>query len=122
MKILLTGLLFGTFFLGYAQISEKSITELSQKDADTGILIDVRTPEEFEAGHLDTAINIDWFAADFKERVAALAHDKNQKVYVYCKKGGRSAKAAQGIGHHLVFINKKNPNAILCKGLETNGV
>ena len=56
-------------------------------------LIDVRTPEEFSEGHLENAQNMNYYDDDFKQQLSVL--DKNQKVYVYCKKGGRSASAAE---------------------------
>ena len=56
-------------------------------------LVDVRTKEEFLEGHLHKAQNICITDDDFKEKVAKL--DKDHPVYVYCKGGGRSAKAAQ---------------------------
>ena len=74
-----------------AQISSKPITEVSQNELNSVILIDVRTPPEFEAGHLENAVNINWFDQNFAEQVANI--DKNETIYVYCKKGGRSAKA-----------------------------
>lgn len=55
-------------------------------------LVDVRTSEEFEVSHLKNAQNICVTSKDFREKVAFL--DKHKPVYVYCKKGGRSAKAA----------------------------
>lgn len=56
------------------------------------VLLDVRRPDEFAAGHLPGAVNIDVTAADFAQRVAAL--DKTKATYVYCRSGARSAKAA----------------------------
>ena len=56
-------------------------------------LIDVRSDKEFGASHLKNAQNICVTDDDFKEKVSSL--DKNQPVYVYCKKGGRSARAAK---------------------------
>ena len=56
-------------------------------------LIDVRTPEEFAEGHLPKAVNIDVNSDDFETKVTSL--DKEQPVMVYCKMGGRSAKAAE---------------------------
>ena len=56
-------------------------------------LIDVRTPEEFAEGHLENAKNMNYYDDDFKQQLSVL--DKNQKVYVYCKKGGRSSSAAE---------------------------
>ncbi|RAK25186.1 rhodanese-related sulfurtransferase [Flavobacterium aquaticum] len=55
-------------------------------------LVDVRTPVEFSEGHLENAINIDVTADDFDAKVASL--DKEKPVMVYCKSGGRSAKAS----------------------------
>jgi rhodanese-related sulfurtransferase len=54
-------------------------------------LLDVRTPGEFGAGYIEGATNIDWYAGDFKERVAKL--DKAKPVYIYCASGGRSSSA-----------------------------
>ena len=77
--------------LGCAQNNSKHITKVSQNDIKEGILVDVRTPEEFEMGHLENALNINWFDADFVQRFNEI--DKDKTIYVYCKKGGRSAKA-----------------------------
>ena len=54
-------------------------------------MVDVRTPEEYQQGHIDNAVNIDWMDTSFDSRVQNL--DKDKTIYVYCKKGGRSAKA-----------------------------
>jgi len=56
-------------------------------------LIDVRTPEEFQEGHLENAQNMNVMGADFEAQVANL--DKTKPVLVYCKSGGRSAKASE---------------------------
>ena len=55
-------------------------------------LIDVRTPEEFESGHLKNAINININSTDFEQKVNALLKEK--PVFVYCLSGGRSSRAA----------------------------
>ena len=65
--------------------------ELSLKQEEI-ILIDVRTPQEFEQGHLENSVNINIADRSFKEEVGKL--DRSEPVYVYCKVGGRSAKAA----------------------------
>ena len=56
------------------------------------VLVDVRRPDEFAAGHLPGAVNLEVTAPDFGQRVAAL--DKTKPTYVYCRSGARSAKAA----------------------------
>lgn len=59
---------------------------------DERTVIDVRTPEEFAAGHVAGAININVEAADFREQIAAL--DAEDAYLVYCRSGRRSALAA----------------------------
>lgn len=54
-------------------------------------LIDVRTPEEFRAGSIEGAVNIDFLADDFETKIESLA--KDQPVYLFCKSGGRSGQA-----------------------------
>ncbi len=54
-------------------------------------LLDVRTPEEFAAGHIAGAENIDFYAADFADRIDAL--DQGERYVVYCHSGNRSGKA-----------------------------
>lgn len=56
------------------------------------ILVDVRTQEEYAEGHLSNAILIDIWSDDFKSQISKL--DKSKPVFVYCKGGSRSAKAA----------------------------
>ncbi len=82
-----------------------SITEFSEKQAKTAILVDVRTPEEYQAGHLENAININWYDPDFTAQVETL--DKNKTIYLYCKLGGRSAEAAaklDSLGYKVVDL------------------
>lgn len=56
-------------------------------------LVDVRTKKEFIESHLKGAQNICVTSKDFEEKVKTL--DKSKPVYVYCKKGVRSADAAR---------------------------
>lgn len=57
------------------------------------ILLDVRTPEEYAQGHIPEASTINFYAADFKEKVNLIQKDK--EVYVYCRSGNRSGQAAK---------------------------
>lgn len=88
---ILIALLF-LFSIGCAQSKSKPITEFSQNDTKTGILVDVRTAEEYAAGHIDNALNINWYDEDFAKQFESI--DSDETIYVYCKKGVRSAKAA----------------------------
>lgn len=70
-----------------------------------GQLIDVRTPKEFNAGHIENAKNIDFFdQGNFVLEFDKL--DKNIPVFLYCRSGNRSNKAAQilwNIGFKEIF-------------------
>ena len=54
-------------------------------------LIDVRTPEEFEEGHIDGSVVFDVKADNFAERIDSL--DKNETYLIYCRSGSRSQRA-----------------------------
>jgi len=56
------------------------------------IIIDVRNPDEYAAGHIAGALNIPVEAADFEARVAEL--DRQGSYLVYCRSGRRSALAS----------------------------
>ena len=56
-------------------------------------VVDVRTAEEFDSGHLDGAVNIDYQAADFAERVSELPREKS--YVVYCASGRRATGAVE---------------------------
>ena len=77
---------------GQASISLISPADLNKANKDI-LLIDVRTPQEFASGHLENAVNINYFDSDFNEQFKTL--DKNKAVYLYCKSGRRSANAAE---------------------------
>ena len=57
------------------------------------VIIDVRTAEEFEAGHIDGAINFDVQKPSFSDKIVKM----NEEVdyLVYCLSGGRSVTACQ---------------------------
>lgn len=55
-------------------------------------LVDVRTPGEFNQGHIAGALNYTINGKEFDEQIASL--DPNKPVYVYCAVGGRSSRAA----------------------------
>ncbi|MDG2195041.1 MAG: rhodanese-like domain-containing protein [Polaribacter sp.] len=56
-------------------------------------LVDVRTQEEFEQGHIKGAKLINFYSKNFKEELQQL--DKTIPVYLYCRSGVRSRKASK---------------------------
>lgn len=69
------------------------------------MFLDVRTPAEIAKGKIAGALEIDYRADGFEEKVKDL--DKDIDYVVYCKSGGRSAKA-QAIMKNNGFINTYN--------------
>ncbi|HFB99858.1 MAG TPA: rhodanese-like domain-containing protein [Phaeodactylibacter sp.] len=69
-----------------------------------GILVDVRTPEEYAEGHLKGAVNINFKKRTFPDYINAI--DKNKPTLIYCRSGNRSGKAAlimQALGFKKVY-------------------
>jgi rhodanese-related sulfurtransferase len=57
------------------------------------IILDVRTPDEFNSGHLASAVNIDYYSSDFKDKIGQL--DRNKEYLVYCRTGIRGASSVR---------------------------
>jgi len=72
----------------------------NNRDNPDFIIIDVRTPQEFAQEHIEGAINLDYYSADFREQLNEL--DKNKTYLVYCRTGRRS-KAAVDLMKELGF-------------------
>jgi phage shock protein E len=55
------------------------------------VIIDVRTPEEFQSARLNKAINIEW------QNILSIQNNinKTEKIYLYCRSGNRSQKATE---------------------------
>lgn len=78
------------------------VADFDKFRADTNsVVLDVRTPKEFAAGHVPGAVHIDWYAADFDQKVGEL--DKGKTYLVHCAAGGRSAKACEKMTGKLGF-------------------
>jgi rhodanese-related sulfurtransferase len=61
------------------------------KESPKTLVLDVRTADEFKAGHIPGAKNVDFFDDSFAKQVAAL--DPATPILVHCAAGGRSAQA-----------------------------
>lgn len=77
--------------LGSVQEAAKLI-ETRHNDPDF-VILDVRTPAEFAAGHIAGARLFDFNAPDFADKIKELPRDKT--YLVYCRSGNRSAKAVK---------------------------
>lgn len=70
-----------------------SVNDVSKIDFadENNVLLDVRTPEEFNEGNIPNSVNIDYNSKDFDSLIQDL--DPEKTYYVYCQAGSRSAKA-----------------------------
>ena len=80
-------------FLGFISCSGQSKTKdiEAQFKKDSGILVDVRTMDEWNSGHHPKAIHSDWNSGEFKDQ--STKWDPNKAYYLHCAAGGRSSKA-----------------------------
>lgn len=102
LKIFITLMSVMALFMGKPQAQEsknlpqyiKSVEaeQLLTKDS-TIRVVDVRTPMEFEAGHVKTATNINISSRSFAHGIANL--DKDKVYLVYCRTSNRSGSAVR---------------------------
>ena len=80
-----------TSFVAYANTAPQTEQSAVQPEKAKGVWIDVRSAEEFNAGHLQDAVNIphDQILA----RIQAVSPDKNAPVNLYCRSGRRAETA-----------------------------
>lgn len=100
-----------SFLLGIApspvseggNLSPKQLTEVLRRDT-TVIVIDVRTPEEYNQGHLRKSRLIDFYNAEFHAKLQTLPNNKT--IVLYCRSGRRSEDAMKfltSIGYSRVY-------------------
>ena len=81
--------------------SETKILLDKQKDI---VVLDVRTPEEYAAGHLKNAVLLNKYDPDFAAKLKAF--DRNKTYLIYCAVGGRSGQTAsmmESLGFKNIF-------------------
>ena len=91
---------------GYRGNSKNEINfdNLKDKVSKGAILVDVRSPQEFNEGHLNGAINIPEY--EIRKRIQEEMPKKNQVILVYCGYGGRSRNVCyemRRMGYNNVF-------------------
>ncbi len=70
-------------------IDAEELKSLTKNDI---ILLDVRTPAEYENGKIEGALTIDYRSSEFKSELSKL--DNSKEIIVYCAAGGRSTRAS----------------------------
>lgn len=87
-----------------ANIVEVSLDNARQACNSADVVIDVREPNEFIAGHLPNAINVPRGVLEFKINELENIIDAESNIVLYCKTSGRAALAAQSL-KSLGFTN-----------------
>lgn len=91
-KLLSVFAAFGLLFGVSACSAQNASVEPLPEDA---VIIDVRTPEEYAAGHLEGAELLDLNSAEFTQAIPTL--DPETTYVLYCRSGNRSGQAAKAL-------------------------
>ena len=84
--------IFSCEFRNSSEINLVSATDLTEVQGDDFILIDVRTRDEYDLGHITNAINLDFYSDTFQDSILVLP--KNENIILYCRTNNRSTKTA----------------------------
>ena len=74
------------------EINEISVAQFIEIQDSDYILVDVRTIEEYESGHIQDAVNFDFYSESFQNDILSL--DKSSSIILYCRTQNRSTKTA----------------------------
>jgi phage shock protein E len=86
---------FLSFAAYSANVSNINQQELLGADTSNFVIVDVRTPEEFQQGHVPNAINVP--LGKIIENPAILTSSKGKPIVLYCRSGYRAGKAAEAL-------------------------
>jgi len=94
-SILIIGIIMFNMFTKQSNGIDISIDEFKEKfQEEQGVVIDVRTQEEYEEGHLvKTDKLLDFTNGEFQDSLSDM--DKDKTYYLYCRTGNRSGQAAR---------------------------
>ena len=99
MKKLMTAVVFAAAMIAPLAASAASMPEtekgIAQQANTKGVWIDVRSAEEFNAGHLQDAINIPH--EQILDRIQAVSPDKDAPINLYCRSGRRAEVALNAL-------------------------
>ena len=73
-------------------------------DKSVGVIVDVRTPEEFNEGHIENAINLP--VDEIEDRALEVLPNKKETYLLYCRSGNRSAQGAkilENMGYEIIY-------------------
>ncbi len=79
----------------FEEIEPKEVFTILEKHRDDPdfVVMDVRTPEEYDEGHIENAYLLNFKSGSFEDELENM--DKNKRYYVYCRTGRKSRKAVE---------------------------
>ena len=96
MKKILTYIILFIVFISYS-MQNGTLISVSTEEFEsyinkygTGQLLDVRTPQEYNAGHIPGAKLANIYDSNFKEKIKTLNFTKSKPILIYCRSGNRS--------------------------------
>lgn len=78
-----------------SNVSDISQQELFEANSNNVVIVDVRTPEEFQQGHVPNAINVP--LSNIIDNPDILTFSKEKPIVLYCRSGYRAGKAAEAL-------------------------
>ena len=91
---------------GYENVTAQEFKTLMAKNDPNTVILDVRTPQEFNSGHIEGAVNIDFYERNFRSELAKL--DSSKTYMIYCRTGRRSGVTANVMTKELGVPNVIN--------------
>ena len=88
-------------------------------ERESTVLIDVRTPDEYNSFRIKSSINIDYYSPSFLDSISSYKAEKN--IIFYCRSGRRSyyaAKLIQQKGFNMIYNLKGGVLEVKKKNLE----
>ena len=97
----------------YTNVTAQEAEVLIEENAENEhfVILDIRSPSEYNAGHIDGATNINYYDSNFEEQLNKL--DKTDIYLLYCASGGRSSSALKKMkewGFTKIYHLKKGYN------------
>lgn len=86
------------------------VEQNSAKKKDEVLIIDVRSPEEYQAGHIENAININ--IEGFEDNLGIIEDKKDSPIILYCNSGKKSGEAAE------ILVNNGFKNVTNAEGVK----
>lgn len=92
--ILVIAIVSLTNVIGQTKTELANASDFKEQVSNTNtILVDIRTPQEFNASRMENAINIDFYSPSFISQMDQLPKDKT--IMIYCRSGNRTGQATR---------------------------